>query len=104
MANHLRDKDVVNFWKSVKKTNNNKLPFANNIDGVYGEPEITEKWKTHYESLLNSVTNCSQKEHVYEKLRTLIYNDQMLVRNTEVLRIISELPKGKSLIFLKVKL
>ena len=92
---NLRDNDVI-IWKSVNKINNNKLPFANDINGVYGEIEITEKLKTHYESLLNSVTNCSRKEHVYAKLRTFIYNDQMLVRNTEVLRIISELPKGKT--------
>ena len=81
---------LIYFWKSVTKINNNKLPFANNIDAV------TEKWKKHYKYLLNLVTNCSRKEHVYEILRPLIYNDQMLVINTEVHIIISELLKGKA--------
>ena len=42
------------FWKSLKKNNQKKSPFANCVYGVTGEEDITENWKQHYSNLLNS--------------------------------------------------
>jgi len=55
-ANSLINKDPATFWQSIKKDSSSKLTeYADTIDGVTGEQNISEMWKGHFQKLYNSV-------------------------------------------------
>ena len=54
-AKSLIDKDMNSFWRGIRKVNNAKIPLASTVENCVDELSICDKWKTHYESLLNSV-------------------------------------------------
>ena len=49
------EKDMVSFWKGMKKENISRLPLPSKVDNCVGEEEISNMWQIHYQSLLNSV-------------------------------------------------
>ena len=51
------DKDMVSLWKGIRKENNSRVPLASMVDDCVGEKDICAMWQTHYESLLNSVSD-----------------------------------------------
>ena len=63
MAQSLRNKDNISFWRHVSKMNNVRAPLATNINEATGS-SITEMWGKHYSALLNSVKNVSDKPSV----------------------------------------
>jgi len=57
-ANRLLHKDFKGFWDSIRKFNNNKATvYANAVNGVSGEKNITNMWKEYYEQLYNTSNN-----------------------------------------------
>ena len=46
-----------NFWKDVKKSLGSRCPLPTEIEGASGEVEIAELWKSHFESLFNSIND-----------------------------------------------
>ena len=58
-AKSLFYKDMVSFWKGIRKENNSRVPIAAMVDDCVGEKDICAMWQTHYESLLNSVSDRS---------------------------------------------
>ena len=45
-----------------------KKPLASTVENCVDEPSICSMWKTHYDSLLNSVRSCEQKSEVTSKI------------------------------------
>ena len=66
-AKHLMDKDMNSFWRGIRKVNNAKIPLASTVKNCVDELSICDMWKTHYESLLNSVQSCDLKAEVSNK-------------------------------------
>jgi exonuclease III len=95
LANKLLHKDDKQFWKEIKKINNDKFSVATSINSVTGCKNITNMWKTHFESVLNSSVDTSNKCHVLNTLRS---SDMTFVRfsNVDVLNAIKSLKNGKS--------
>ena len=70
-AKSLLDKDMVSFWKHIRKSNNVRVPLASTVGGVTGESEIAEMWQDHYKSILNSVKNNTRQQFVTNKLDSI---------------------------------
>ena len=67
-AKSLMDKDMNSFWHGITKVNNAKIPLASTVENCVDESSICNMWKTHYDSLLNSVRSCEQKSEVTSKI------------------------------------
>ena len=70
-AKSLLDKDMVSFWKHIRKSNNVRVPLASTVGGVTGESEFAEMWQDHYKSILNSVKNNTRQQFVTNKLDSI---------------------------------
>ncbi len=57
LAKKLAEGNVTEFWKNIHQIQNSKTTLPVSIDGVTGTNNISNFWKTHYESLFNSVKN-----------------------------------------------
>ena len=57
LASSLFKKDFDSFWKSIKSFNRRKIVLPHQIGDACGEGNISNLWKTHYETLYNSVPN-----------------------------------------------
>ena len=66
-AKSLMDKDMNSFWRGIRKVNNAKIPLASTVENCVDELSICDMWKTHYESLLNSVQSCDLKTEISSK-------------------------------------
>ena len=67
-AKSLMDKNTNSFWRCITKVNNAKIPLASKVENCVDEPSICNMWKTHYDSLLNSVRSCEQKSEVTSQI------------------------------------
>ena len=56
LANHMKDHELTDFWKDVRKHSKSKSALSNCIDGVTGETDIADLWRNHYQELLNDST------------------------------------------------
>ena len=63
-AKALLEKDMLSFWKGVKKENNSRLPLSSKVNNCVGEENICKMWQTHYQTLLNNVKTTVHKERV----------------------------------------
>ena len=50
-AKALLEKDMLSFWKGVKKENNSRLPLSSKVNNCVGEENICKMWQTHYQTL-----------------------------------------------------
>ena len=64
----LMDKDMNSFWRGITKVNYAKIPLASTVENCVDELSICNMWKTHYDSLLNSVRSCEQNSEVTSKI------------------------------------
>lgn len=71
MARSLWGNDNNKFWKSVQRKWGASAPVATSIEGHSGNEDIADYWKTHYDSLLNSVNNPDHSIQLETKLATL---------------------------------
>ena len=53
LASDLQNNDYDSFWKDVRKLNSCDSIHSNIIDGVSGESNITNLWRTHFCNILN---------------------------------------------------
>ena len=50
LANNLASKDYRNFWKHIRKFNNNRSTlYATSVGGCMGDNNITDMWMQHYQ-------------------------------------------------------
>ena len=90
------NKDTNAFWKSVKKLGNYNTPLPDCIEGHQGPDNITDMWKQHFCSLLNSVTGDRYKPDVTMYTQNIPFCEEMVVSNEEIVNIVRQLESGKS--------
>ena len=98
LAKDLGGQKFDEFWKSVNKVNqSSQLHTTTTIDGITGEANIAEHWRTHLHGILN--TNiCDQilKSSIYGTLDAIQHDSSMTVCYTDVQTLIRNLEFGKS--------
>ena len=60
LANYMQNREINAFWKECKKHTISKSALSNCVDGVTGEADIADMWRSHYEDLLNCGTNTDE--------------------------------------------
>ena len=96
MARELCEKDMVEFWKSVRTLSNSKIANSTCINGTYGESNIAQQWKSYFENILNSVNDEYAKESVLSHLQHIDFNNDMYVTCNEIQQAFTELKSGKA--------
>ena len=94
-AKSLLDKDILSFWKHIRKSNNARVPLATTIGGITGENEIAEMWQDHYKSILSSVKTNSRQQFVTNKLSS-IRGESILFSTSDINVALHSLKSGKS--------
>ena len=62
MKNH----EINDFWKDIRKHSKSKYALSICTDGVTGENAISDLWRDHCESLLNDSTHHDEKADVLQ--------------------------------------
>ena len=62
MAKNLANKDTVEFWKDIAKSNNCRTPLPDQIDDAQGSDNILKLWKKHFYDIFNCLK--SKKEYM----------------------------------------
>jgi exonuclease III len=97
LANKMKEKDYVAFWKDIKSQQKCILSSPSSIDGAQGTDEILNMWLLHYKDIF-----CKLK---YSENDILALNNKMLnvsydvsipVYVCDIYDAISKLPNGKS--------
>ena len=94
-AKSLLDKDMVSFWRHIRKSNNVRVPLAYTVEGVTGESEIAEMWQDYYKSILNSVKNNTRQQFVTSKLDS-IRGESIMFSTADINVALHSLKSGKS--------
>ena len=68
LANDLKNKDIISFWKTVSRTSKLNIPLPENVNSACGTSNVVKMWKQHYERLLNCVTTDVNKSYVLSKI------------------------------------
>ena len=68
LANDLKNKDSISFWKAVSHTSKLNIPLPENVNGACGSIIVVQMSKQHYEQLLNCVTTDINKSYVLSKI------------------------------------
>ena len=98
LANHMKDHELNDFWKDVRKHSKSKSALSNCIDGVTGETAIADLWRNHYQKLLNDSTrnDYDVKMDVLESFHNICSHVGMHVTMNEVNKVVESLPSRKS--------
>jgi len=97
MYDKLSHKNDRGFWSDVKKQQNKHVPLPDCINGIQGESQIVNMWKTHYEDIFKMVNNSNCHAYTDQLLNNCIdYREGITVYATELEEIISCMPIGKS--------
>ena len=54
LASKLADGDSKSFWKQIKGDSNVRVPLPTSVEGVTGEANIANLWRTHYKYIFNT--------------------------------------------------
>ena len=96
LADHMKNHEINDFWKNIRKHSKSKSALSNCIDGVTGENAIADLWRDHYESLLNDSTHHDEKADVLQSFNNICSHAGMYVTMSEVLEVVKDLPNRKS--------
>ena len=98
LANHMKDHELNDFWKDVRKHSKSKSALPNCINGVTRETAIADLWRNHYQELLNDSTRNDDdvKMDVLESFHNICLHVGMHVTMSEVIEAVKSLPNRKS--------
>ena len=97
LASDFFDKNIDDFWSSVRRSTQSSTILSNCIDDVSGEVDISNFWKEHFERILNGgICNAQLKQSVVGKLQSTKYDQNMLVSSEDIRDIVNKLRCGKS--------
>ena len=96
LADHMKNHEINDFWKDIRKHSKSKSALSNCIDRVTGENAIADLWRDHYESLLNDSTHHDEKADVLQSFNNICSHAGMYVTMSEVLEVVKDLPNRKS--------
>ena len=75
LASDFFDKNIDDFWSSVRRSTQSSTILSNCIDDVSGEVDISNFWKEHFERILNGgICNAQLKQPVVGKLQSIKYD------------------------------
>ena len=96
LANKLLCKNSKDFWKEIKKYNNNKSEIATTVNNVTGIHNITNMWQNHYKELLNSCSiDNNSRNNILQNVKDCdMANEKILY--TDVASAVKKLKCGKS--------
>ena len=95
-AKALLEKDMLSFWKGVKKENNSRLPLSSKVNNCVGEENICKMWQTHYQMLLNSVKTTEHKERVLIETSETSNSSQITFTPIDISNAFKSLKIGKA--------
>ena len=95
LAKSLAGKDFKSFWKLVQRKAGPSAPATLSVDGHSGTRDITEFWKGHFQTLLNSVSRPDHSEELESILNTL-GPDHIAWSHEDLFRYRRELKVGKA--------
>ena len=85
------------YWKSVNKINQSSQLHSTTIDGITGEANIAEHWRTHFHGILNTnICDQTLKSSILVILDDIQHDARMTVCYTDVQTLIRNLEFGKS--------
>ena len=61
LASKLADGDSKGFWKQIKGDSNVRVPLPTSIEGVTGEANIANLWRTHYKYVLTPLMKGAER-------------------------------------------
>ena len=93
MAKNLANKDTIEFWKDIAKSNNCKTPLPDQIDEAKGSDNIIKLWKKHFYDIFNCLK--SKKEYISPNNLNVPINE-ITVNPYAVFEAIKELGLNKS--------
>ena len=97
LARDLYDKDVNEFWSSVRQLNRSSSLLSNCIEGVTGEKNISDYWREHFHKLLNCNSNDTDlKYNVIGKFENIQYDANTIVTSEDICKLIEKLKCGKA--------
>ena len=98
LDNHMKDHELNDFWKDVKKHNKSKSALSNCIAGVTGKTVIADIWRNQYQELLNDSTRNDDDVmiDVLESFHNICLQLGMHVTMCEVFKVVKSLPNRKS--------
>ena len=73
LADHMKNHEINDFWKNIRKHSKSESALSNCIDGVTGENAISDLWRDHYESLLNDSAHHDEKADVLQSLTICVH-------------------------------
>ena len=80
LANKMADGDSKGLWKLIRGGSNVRVPLPTSVEGVTGEPNIADLWRTHYKDIFNTAddgcraANCAVCNDVYNDIQ-VSYNE-----------------------------
>ena len=89
-------KDMVSFWKGMKKESISRLPLPSKVDHCVGEEEISNMWQIHYQSLLNSVESTQHKASVKLKTTNILNTSKISFTPIDISNAFKSLKLGKA--------
>ena len=90
LADHMKNHEINDFWKDIRKHGKSKSALSNCIDGVTGENAIADLWRDHYESLLNDSTHHDEKADVLQSFNNIFSRAGIYVTMSEVLEVVKD--------------
>ena len=97
LAKDLGGQKFDEFWKSVNKINQSSQLHTTTIDGITGEANIAEHWRTHFHGILNTnICDQTLKSSILGTLDDIQHDARMTVCYTDVQTLIRNLEFGKS--------
>ena len=97
LAKDLGGQKFDEFWKSVNKINQSSQLHTTTTDGITGETNIAEHWRTHSHGILNTnICDQTLKSSILGTLDDIQHDARMTVCYTDVQTLIRNLEFGKS--------
>ena len=97
LASDVFDKNIDDFWSSVRRSTHSSTILSNCIDDVSGEVDISNFWKDHFERILNGgICNAQLKQSAVGKLQSIKYDENMLVSREDIRDIVNKFKCCKS--------
>ena len=69
LPNKLLQHDDMQFWKEIKDLKNDRSCVSTTVNNVTGSKNITDMWKQHFDSLLNSSAVTSKTSRVLNTIK-----------------------------------
>ena len=84
LAQSLKDRNSISFWKDVQKIASSKIPLATKVGDAEGDKQISEMWHHYFSDLLNSVQNTDSKSFVSEHIDDMLPKTAISIHASDV--------------------